>query len=209
MKNKLIIVAGCSGSGKTTVCNKIQQNFGKNNVQILCLDRFYKPNASKMPKTKDNNPNFDHPDSFDWSLAKKTLRLLLNNQPAKVPVYDYANHKRSSKWEIIQPAKILIFEGFLTLYDDQINNMASLKVFIDVSLEQCFLRRMQRDQVERKRTIESIKNQWNETVKPMYDLYVEPNRSKAAFFLSRNEDGDRNLQPLISLIKPLLRSNNV
>lgn len=206
MKNKLILVAGCSGSGKSTVSNRIKNSFKKNEAQILCMDRFYKATAKLMPKVEKNgHPNFDHPKSFDWILLRKCLRSLLDNKPTYVPVYDYKTHKRKSKLELIQPTKIIIFEGFLALYDEKLNNLAELKIFVDTSMNECFIRRLHRDQKERRRTPESIINQWNESVKPMFDIYVKPKRWLSDFLLPwDNSENKNSIKYLIAGIRSLL-----
>lgn len=202
MKNKLIIVAGCSGSGKTTVSKKIKNSFKRNEAQIICMDRFYKSNADMMEKVKKSgNPNFDHPNSFDWPLLRKCLKSLLDGKPTEVPVYNYKNHKRNDKWELIKPTKIIIFEGFLALYDDQFNNLAELKIYVDTSMDECFIRRLRRDQIERGRNIESIVRQWTESVKPMYDTYVKPRRWIADFLIPWDKPNKNSVEYLITAIK--------
>lgn len=201
MKNKLIIVAGCSGSGKSTVSSKIKQSFGQNKAQIICMDRFYKTNSAKMPKLSNGHVNFDHPDAFDWLLLRKCLKSLLNNKPTKVPVYDYATHQRKKESELVKPTKIIVFEGFLALYDKTFNDMAELKVYVDTSLEECFKRRLERDQKQRNRTTQSVKLQWNESVVPMFNKYVKPNINVADFLLPWEKTNTKSLNYLIAAIK--------
>lgn len=205
MKNKLIIVAGCSGSGKSTVSQEIKQSFTKKDAQILCMDRFYKRTVAEMPKVKENgHPNFDHPDAFDWPLLRKCLKDLLNGKPTMVPHYDYKTHKRLKKYTLVKPTKIIIFEGVLTLYDDRINNMAELKIFVDTSMNESFIRRLHRDQYERNRTVESIVNQWTESVKPMYDTYVKPRRWVADFLLPWDKKNENSIKYLIAAVRSIL-----
>lgn len=202
MKNKLIIVAGCSGSGKTTVASKIQNSFGKRKAQIICLDRFYKSDAKYMIKVKSTgSPNFDHPKSFDWPLLEKCLTSLLNNKPTSIPIYDYTTHKRKAKWELVKPTKIIILEGFLALHNTYSNKIATLKIYVNTSIKNCFNRRLARDQKQRGRTAASIKKQWNESVLPMYKKYVKPNRWKADFILPWNKPNTVSLNCLITAIK--------
>lgn len=206
MVNKLIIVAGCSGSGKTTVAKKIKASFNKRDAQILCMDRFYKAEAKLMPKVKKSgNPNFDHPDSFDWKLLRQCLNSLLNNKKTLVPSYDYKNHRRTKKWDLLQPTRVIILEGFLALFDDGLNKLAELKVYVDTSMDECFIRRLHRDQKERRRTVESIVRQWTESVKPMYDMYVKPRRWVADFLIPWDKHNSNSIKYLISAIKSQLR----
>lgn len=208
MKNKLIIVAGCSGSGKSTVSQEIKSSFKAKDAQILCMDRFYKSSASQMPKVKESgNPNFDHPNAFDWPLLRKCMKDLIDNKTTKVPRYNYKIHKREKKWDIIKPTKVIIFEGVLTLYDDKINNLAELKIFVDTSMNESFIRRLHRDQKERKRSVESIVTQWTESVKPMYDTYVKPRRWVADFLIPWDKRNDNSIRYLIAAVKTILRND--
>lgn len=206
MKNKLIIVAGCSGSGKTTVSKSISDSFNKKDVQTICLDRFYKKTAKDMPKCeKSGHPNFDHPDAIDWTLLRKCLKNLLAGKTTKLPAYDYVRHVRKTKPDIVKPTKIIILEGVLSLYDKKINNLAELKIFVDTYIDECFARRAKRDQVERGRTLESIVLQWTESVKPMYDKYVKPNRWSADFLMPWDNKNKQSLKYLIAAIKTVLK----
>lgn len=204
MKNKLIIVAGCSGSGKSTVSKRIKNSFGKNDAQIICMDRFYKCCAAVMPKVKKTgNPNFDHPDAFDWKLLRKSLKDLLNGKTIKAPIYNYKIHKREKKTHEIKPTKILIFEGFLALYDKVIKEMADLKIFVNTPLNLCFQRRLVRDQKERRRTKESINQQWNESVVPMYKKYVQPHIWSADILLPWDKENHNSIKYVLPAIKKL------
>lgn len=205
MKNKLIIVAGCSGSGKTRVANKIKNSF-KDKAQILCLDRFYNENPKDIVKVKSSgNRNFDHPDSLDWTLFKKCLSSLLNNKKTFIPVYNYKVHKREDKWQLIKPTKIIILEGFLALYDDSINKLASLKIFVDTPIDLCFKRRLNRDQKERNRTVASVTKQWKESVLPMYNKYSKPQRDKSDFLLPWAKPNATSIKYLLTAIKQQLK----
>ncbi|XQP55085.1 MAG: uridine kinase [Mycoplasmoidaceae bacterium] len=206
MKNKLIIVAGCSASGKTTVASKIKNSFSKGKAQIICLDRFYKQSAKAMPKVaKTGNANFDHPNAFDWKLFEKCLTSLLNNKPTLIPVYDYTTHKRKEKWTLVKPTPIIILEGVLVLYDDFANGTAALKIYVDTSLDTCFKRRLQRDQKDRARTVASIREQWNESVLPMFKKYVKAQRWIADFILPWDKPNRTSLNYLITAIKQQLK----
>ncbi len=205
MKNKLIIVAGCSGSGKTTVSKKIRNIFAKKDAQIICVDRFYKTHAHLMPTLRNGHPNFDHPDSIDWTLLRKCIKSLLEGKQVLVPNYNYKTHKREKKYELTKSTKILIFEGFLALYDKEINNIAEIKIFVDTDIKECFKRRVLRDQKERGRTLESIKTQWNESVVPMYNKYVKPMRWASDIVLPWDRENKKSIKYLISAIKSQIK----
>lgn len=200
------MVAGCSGSGKSHVSQAILHSFSKNEAQIICLDRFYKKNASLMPKVKESgNPNFDHPDSIDWPLLYKCLSNLLNGRKCVVPKYDYVHHKRLAKGELIQPTKVLILEGVLALYSAKCNRLAELKLFVDTSIDLCLSRRIERDTVERGRTTKSVLTQWNESVKPMYHKYVKPRRWVSDFLIPWDKPNKNSLKYLTAALKAILQ----
>jgi len=207
MKNKLIIVAGCSGSGKSTVSKTILENFNPGDAQIICLDRFYKKTKNEMPKVRKNGPvNYDHPDAFDWSLLYKCLTNLLNNRVTTLPVYDYQIQTRLKEGEVFKPSKVIILEGILPLYDKRVNDLASLKVYVDTPLDECFIRRLLRDQGERGRSINSIVKQWQEAVRPMYNAYVEPLKNLADLILPWDRININGLEFLTTAIKETFKS---
>lgn len=205
MKNKLIIVAGCSGSGKTTVAKRIKDIFKQKDAQIICLDHFYKKSASAMPKLENGHPNFDHPKSFDWTLLKNCLKDLINDKTTLVPDYDYKIHHRKKYFDAIKPTKIIIFEGFLSLYDKEINDLAELKIFVDTDIKDCYKRRLERDQKERGRTAASVYQQWNESVVPMYNKFVKSKRWVADIVLPWDRENKKSIQYLISAIKSQIK----
>lgn len=206
MKNKLIIVAGCSGSGKTTVAHAIRDIFKKNEAQIICMDHFYKKNGTCMPKVKNGHCNFDHPKSFDWPLLRKCLRSLLNNKETYIPQYDYTKHIRKEKPLLVVPTKLIIFEGFLSLYDKTFNSMAELKIFVDTNADECFKRRLKRDVIERGRTKQSVTIQWNESVLPMYNKYVKPCRWIADIILPWDKANKKSIEYLKQAIKTKIKN---
>lgn len=202
MKNKLIIVAGCSGSGKTTIAKKIFDSFKPGWAQIICLDRFYLKDKNKIPKlNKKGDINFDHPLAFDWQLVTKSLTNLLNNKSATIPVYNYKISDREKQGIIVKPTKFIILEGIMPLFDNKISSLAVLKVFVDTPLDECFIRRLLRDKNERGRSIQSIVNQWLESVRPMYIQYVEPTKAKADLILPWHKLNVNGLKYLTAAIK--------
>lgn len=209
MKNKLIIVAGCSGSGKTTVTNRILKQFKKGQGQVICLDRFYWGDKKKIPFIKEiNQYNYDHPSSFDWKLVEKTIKDLLNNKPVRIPKYDYVHSRREKNFEKRRPTKIIILEGMLSLYNDDINKLASLKVFLQVSLDTCFIRRLLRDQKDRGRTVDSIVKQWQSTVKPMYEQFVRPTETKSNIILPWDGKTQDELETVLELNKKMVKKHD-
>lgn len=172
----LILVSGASGSGKTTFCSELYKNlsvFYKG--AIISQDDFY---FHKINIPMYNNClNYDHPSSFDWQTILDTIHLILNNEPVKIYKYDFTKSEPTNDYyNVDNNLDFIILEGLYTLYNQEINNLASLKIFIDTDLDECIIRRIMRDTKDRKRPIDTIIERWRKVVRPMYKLYVEPTK---------------------------------
>ena len=176
----LILVDGASGSGKTTVSSEIINNLpGNVKSVIVCQDRYY-VNSDTAHHTEDHvDFNYDHPAAFEWELMRNDVKKLLNGEPVDLPIYDYVEHKRKSETDLVQGVDVIIMEGIYALYDKEINKMATLKIFVDTPKDECLIRRLERDVNSRGRSLQSVINQWRETVRPMYDKFIEPLKFKA------------------------------
>lgn len=175
MEIKLILICGSSGSGKSTISKMIHTELSKTKkVEILCQDCYYVdvPEDEKMY-------NFDHPSSFEWKLLIKDIKDILSNKPTIVPDYNYALHKKEFNNRIIDKPDVLIVEGIYGLYNEELNNLAALKIFVDTPKDECLIRRLKRDVVERGRDLENILTQWRTNVRPMYDQFIEPLKERA------------------------------
>lgn len=206
MKNKLIIVAGCSGSGKTTIANEILKTFRKGQAQVICLDRFYWGKCKKVPFNKKTGQyNFDHPSAFDWKWAEKSLKDLLNNKSTFIPKYDYLTSTREKTVQKVKPTKVIILEGTLPLYEERIRNLATLKVFVKTPMDVCFIRRLQRDQKERGRKTEWIVKRWQTAVRPMYEQFIYPTKAMSNVIIPWDGDNKAGLSVLLNSIKHLVK----
>lgn len=208
-KPVLILVDGPSGGGKTTVACKIAEDLPSNlSCLIISQDRFYKNFKDKLTENGMININYDHPNSFSWPLIKKTIHSLMESKKTLMPVYDYVEHKRMDKKEIANPVDVIIFEGIYALYDDEINKLASLKIFVNTPMDECFIRRVLRDVKERGRNLDSIVNQWRKTVKPMYKAFIEPLKSNADIILPWNEVNLLGINIVRHGLKGIIREND-
>lgn len=207
MESMLIIVAGGSASGKTTVVKKLMDNLKQDDVGIICLDNYYK-DQSNMTMEERKQTNYDHPTSFDMDLLYKDLKSLLNGKTIKEPVYDFVCHNRKENdYIVIEPKKVIILEGILALYDKKIRDLASLKIYVECDDDIRFIRRLERDTIERGRTAKFVIKQYLETVKPSHESYVNPTKRYADIIIPNDTSHAVALQVILSRIKDMLRGN--
>lgn len=177
MKPILIGIAGGTGSGKSTFTNRIKDAFG-DRVSILYHDNYYKAH-DEMPFEERKKLNYDHPDAFDMELLIEHIKALKSGQSIICPTYDYSQHNRAKNTITVEPRKVILIEGILTLCDSRLRDLMDIKIFVDADADERILRRVLRDTKERGRDIENIIDQYLTTVKPMHYLYVEPTKSYA------------------------------
>ncbi|MEZ6183429.1 MAG: uridine kinase [Planctomycetota bacterium] len=184
----IVGVAGGSGSGKTTLARALAQSFRPEQVQLVFLDAYYK-DLSSIPLQDRDRINYDHPDAFDEPLLLEHLRQLRSGRPVEQPIYDYAKHQRAPETLTLQPSCVIVLEGILVLALDAIRPLLDLKLFVDTPADLRFLRRMERDIVERGRSRESVIDQYLKTVRPMHEAFIEPTRRFADLIVP---EGGRN-----------------
>jgi len=177
MKPVIIGIAGGSGSGKTTITTKIKETFG-NKVSLILQDNYYK-NYGSLDLDERAKINFDHPNSFDYDLFVEHIELFKNNLPFEMPIYDFKNHLRTLETVMIKPNPIMIVEGILIFENKILRELMDIKIFVDTDADIRILRRIQRDIKERNRSLDSIINQYLETVRPMHIEFVEPSKRYA------------------------------
>jgi len=169
-------IAGGTGSGKTTLAQKIHQAFPES--ILISQDSYYK-DISHLPFEERKKTNFDHPNSLEFSLLRQHLVDLKNGQAIEQPIYNFHIHAREKKTERINPAKIVLVEGILLLAIPEVRDLFDIKIFVDTDDDVRILRRIERDMKERSRDFSSVKEQYLKTVKPMHDAFVEPSKKYA------------------------------
>ena len=197
MNNLIIGIAGGSGSGKTTLAIRLKERFGEDEVRLISHDSYYKRH-DELPFAERCKLNYDHPDAFDNDLLIEHLRELKAGRAIDCPVYDYADHNRSSEVQHIEPAPVLIVEGILPLAEPELCRLFDYKIYVDTDADERILRRILRDVRERGRTLESVVEQYLTTVKPMHEQYVEPSKRRADIIMLQ---GGHNLVALDMLIE--------
>ncbi len=185
---KIIGIAGGSGSGKTTFAKKVLNKIGAENSFMLSMDSYYLDKQPEEFYSHKGNPNFDHPAAFDWELLNSHISALKNGQAIEAPEYDFSHNARSTQTTTVQPKKVIIFEGIFTLFDKEIRKMLDIKCFLHVDSDIRFTRRLHRDVKERGRSLESVIAQYHETVRPMYQKYLEPQKQYADFTVGEETD---------------------
>jgi uridine kinase len=173
-----VAIAGGSGSGKTTIAQSVVDLVGEDKVIYIQQDAYYRDQGhlSFEDRTKIN---YDHPDSLELELMRDQLDSLRNGQPIELPVYDFSTHTRTTDTVTLVPEPAVIVEGILVLSDPELRERFDLCVYIDTDADLRLIRRLNRDIVERGRTVESVLAQYEKTVRPMHDRFVEPSKRYA------------------------------
>lgn len=197
MNTIIIGIAGGTGSGKTTLTERLRDHFGQNEVSVINHDSYYKRH-DELPYDERCKLNYDHPDSFDTELMVQHLQALRRGEAVEVPVYNYAIHNRSDQTITVRPAPVIIVEGILIFASPELCELMDLKVFVDTDADVRILRRIVRDVKARGRTLDSVVTQYLTTVKPMHEQFVEPSKRKADLVVP---EGGRNEVALDMLIK--------
>lgn len=199
----LIGIAGGSGSGKTTFARKVMKAINNCDSSLLHMDSYYLPTVPKI----NGKANFDHPDAFDWMLLREHLKSLKKGQQIESPTYDFSTSTRSEKCEVVGPCKVVLFEGIFSLYDQEIREILDIKCFLHVDSDIRFTRRLHRDVKERGRSLESVISQYYDTVRPMYQKYLDPQKQFADFTVG--EETDVAALILAARIKEFLNKESV
>lgn len=176
----VIAISGASGSGKSLFTENLLKEFSEEGkpVQILREDHYYR-SQDHLPMADREKNNYDHPKAFEHELLVQHLQALKNWQSIEYPHYCYKTHTRLAETETLISAPVIIIEGIMLLANDALQPLFDIKIFVDTPLDICLLRRLKRDIAERGRTFESVANQYESTVKPMYHQFIAPSRFTA------------------------------
>ncbi|MBP9722385.1 MAG: uridine kinase [Gammaproteobacteria bacterium] len=186
MKNDVVIIgiAGPSGSGKSLLASTIVNELGSSKVVVISEDSYYK-DLGDMPLKVRSELNYDHPDSLDHDLLIKHLEILQSGREVAIPQYDHSAHARLPDTRLIQNHTIIVLEGILLFVDPALRKLMDMRIFVDTPLDICFIRRLERDIIERQRSVHSIIKQYSETVRPMYQQFIEPSKRHADIIVPR------------------------
>ena len=200
MSDILIIgIAGGTGSGKTTVTDKIKQEFG-DDVTVICHDFYYKKN-DHLNFEERVKLNYDHPDSLETDLMVSHIKLLKQGKTVDVPVYSFATFTREDCVMQVEPTKVLIIEGILLFENKELRDLMNIKIFVDTDADIRIIRRITRDVKERQRSLDSVIRQYCDTVKPMHEQFVEPYKKYADIIIPQGGYNEVAINMIIEKIK--------
>ncbi|MFN7096668.1 MAG: uridine kinase [Gammaproteobacteria bacterium] len=205
MKNNTIIIgiAGASASGKSLLANTIVSELGSDQVVVIPEDSYYK-DQSDIPFEQRTTVNYDHPDALDHTLLCKHLAKLQVGKSIELPIYDYSQHTRSQQTRHIGGHTIIVLEGIMLLVDPELRKMLDIRIFMDTPLDICLIRRLQRDVIKRGRTFESVLDQYETTVRPMYMQFIEPSKRYADIIVPRGGENRIAIEMIKSKMRDLL-----
>lgn len=199
----IIGVAGGSGSGKTTVVKNLIDVLKGTSTVVLHHDNYYR-DQSHLPLEERVKTNYDHPNSLETSLLVEHLKLLSEGKSILEPTYDFLNHTRSQETISIQPAQVILVEGILIFDDPALRELCNLKVFVDTDDDIRLIRRIQRDTTERGRSLDNVIEQYLNTVRPMYQQFVEPSKRFADVIIPEGGFNRVALDLLLARVREVL-----
>ena len=198
-------IAGGSGGGKTTLTNNLIDRFG-DKVSIVHHDNYYRAHDD-LTYEERTHLNYDCPEAFETEMMVEHLQLLRQGRSVHCPVYDFKIHNRSGETELIVPKPVILVEGILIFAEKALLDLMDIKVFVDTDADVRLARRVLRDVESRGRSVRSIVDQWQNTVKPMYEMYVEPSKKKADIIIPEGGQNPVALDLLIGRVERHLRED--
>lgn len=184
LKTIIIGIAGASASGKSLLANTIVNELGSDQVVVISEDSYYKDH-SNIPFEERTKINYDHPNALDHELLYQHLRQLRDGEPVEVPIYNHSNHLREKETRTIGQHTIIVLEGILLFVEQKLREIMDIRIFMETALDICLIRRMKRDMNERRRSLDSVISQYEETVRPMYLQFIEPSKRYADIIVPR------------------------
>lgn len=203
----MIAIAGASASGKSWLAAAINQQFGRENgnelLTILAEDAYYQ-DQSHLPMEQRSRTNYDHPSAFDHELLARHLLDLRAGRTIQMPQYDFCQHTRAPGTVAVRPGKVILVEGILLLSSAELRQIFDISIYVDTPLDICLMRRIRRDMEERGRTLESVIDQYERTVRPSYFAFVNPSRIYADMVISHDEPGETSVEAIKHKIHRLI-----
>jgi uridine kinase len=202
----VIGIAGGTGSGKTTVANVILNRVGAGKIAFLPHDAYYK-DLDDLPRSQRDLINFDHPDSLETDLMVEHLKFLRQDRTVEIPIYDFTTHSRTDRTSRIEPQSVILVEGILVFAEAGLRDLFDIKIFVDTPPDIRFIRRLERDIIERGRTVESVIQQYQMTVRPMHLEFVEPSKRYADVIIPEGGLNTVAMDMVVARIENMLHIN--
>lgn len=203
MKPLIIGVAGGSGAGKTTVVDHIINSVGKDKIALIQHDSYYR-DLKHLPFEERKKQNFDHPSSLETELMIRHIKALKQGYQIEIPIYDFTRHVRKEETRFIQPKDIILIDGILIFTEKELRNLMNIKLYVDTDDDIRLLRRIQRDIIERDRSLENVLTQYEQFVRPMHLEFVEPTKRYADIIIPHGGENRVALDMVIALIRDRL-----
>jgi len=202
-KTTVIGIAGGTGSGKTTVVKKIAEALPPHYVAVGPLDSYYN-DTSEMTDEERHAINFDHPDAFDWKLLTKHVNDLRNGVAIEQPTYSYLLCNRLKETIHVEPKPVIIIEGIMTLLNKKLRDIMDLKIFVDTDPDERLIRNIQRDTIDRGRTVSMVVDRYLEVLKPMHEQFIEPTKRYADLIIPQGGENEKGIGILCRYIEGLV-----
>jgi uridine kinase len=202
-KPLVIVIAGGTGSGKSTVSKAILDSIPERNVIIIEQDCYYK-NQSHLPPEERVHVNYDHPLAFDTELLIEHIEKLINGQAIEKPQYDFTVHDRKKQTLKVEPKDVILLEGILILDSPKLRELMDIKIFVDTDADVRIIRRIVRDMNERGRSLESVINQYLNVVKPAHNEFCEPTKRYADIIIPEGGYNKVAVDIMVTKVKSII-----
>ena len=204
-KTIIIGISGASASGKTLLANTIVNELGSKEVTVISEDSYYKARDDQSLEERAKI-NYDHPDSLEHDLMCEHLAALQRGENVEIPIYDYGKHTRSTQTTNVGYHRIIVVEGILLFVEPRLREMMDIRIFMDTPLDICLIRRVRRDVIERDRHFDSVLEQYQNTVRPMYMQFIEPSKKYADIIVPRGGENRIAVDVIKAKMRELLNS---
>jgi uridine kinase len=199
----IIGIAGASASGKSLLAKNVIAGFDADQVVMMSEDSYYK-DQTNMSKDQRNLTNYDHPDAMDHVLMAQHIETLSMGQTIEQPIYSFHEHLRLQETVLMKPCKVLIVEGILLFTQERLRSLFNLRIFMDVPLDVCLIRRLERDVNERGRDLKSVLTQYQATVRPGFFNHISPSRAHADLIVPEGGENPAAIELLKARVAQML-----
>ncbi len=207
MEEKITIIgiAGGTGCGKSTVVRKIVEALPPDHVAVVPLDSYYN-DTTGMTDEERHAINFDHPDAFDWRLLHKQVQALREGHAIEQPTYSYLQCNRLAETIHVEPKPVIIIEGIMTLLNKKLRDLMDLRVYVDCDSDERLIRNIQRDTIDRGRTVSMVVDRYLKVLKPMHEQFIEPTKRFADIIIPQGGENEKGINILCKYIEGLVAS---